>query len=126
MVRKFIEHEFLHQKADRTARRMLHDPQIYPNPEVFSPERFLEKDGKPAQRNPRACNFGFGRRICPGMQFTDITAWVAIAMTLSVFQISKAGDGDEKASAFSGHPQKFKCKIIPRSKSAEELILQSS
>jgi len=36
------------------------------------------------------------------MQFTDITVWVAIAMTLSVFQISKADDEDEKASAFSG------------------------
>jgi len=106
--------------------RMLHDPQIYPHPEVFSPERFLEKDGKPAQRNPRTCNFGFGRRICPGMQFTEVTVWLAIAMTLSVFQISKADGEDEKASIFAGHPQRFKCKISLRSTRAEELILQSS
>jgi len=62
MVRRFPKHESLHKNAENAARRVLHDPQIYPNPEVFSPERSLEKDSKPAQRNPRACNFGFGRR----------------------------------------------------------------
>ena len=36
------------------------------------------------------------------MQFTDITVWLVIAMTLSVFQVSKADDEDETASAFSG------------------------
>jgi hypothetical protein len=70
-------------------------------------------------------------------------------MTLSVFQISKTEEESEKASIFVGcvsincsnlsdrkfgtyflsvvsHPQKFKCEIGPRSKSAEDLILQSS
>jgi hypothetical protein len=82
-----------------------------------------------------------------GMQFTDITVWLAISMTLSVFQISKVDEESEKPSVFLGcvsivsnlsdsgstltfyllsHPQRFKCKISPRSKSAEELILQSS
>ena len=37
-----------------------------------------------------------------GMQFTDITVWLAIAMTLSVFQISKADEESEKASVFVG------------------------
>jgi len=37
-----------------------------------------------------------------GMQFTDITVWLAIAMTLSVFQISKVDEESEKASVFVG------------------------
>ena len=37
-----------------------------------------------------------------GMQFTEVTVWLAIAMTLSVFQISKADGEDEKASIFAG------------------------
>jgi hypothetical protein len=36
------------------------------------------------------------------MQFTDITVWLGIAMTLAVFQISKVDDETEKASAFAG------------------------
>jgi len=43
-------------------RYMLHDPAVYPNPELFSPERFLEIGDKPVERNPRTCVFGFGRR----------------------------------------------------------------
>ena len=35
---------------------------MYPNPELFSPERFLGSGDKPAERDPRACAFGFGRR----------------------------------------------------------------
>ena len=46
------------------------------------------------------------------MQFTDITVWVAIAMTLSVFQISKADDEDEEASAFSGCVFIVSCLVI--------------
>jgi len=116
--------------------QMLHDPQVYSHPDVFSPERFLEKDGKPSERNPRACVFGFGRRICPGLQFTDVTVWLGIAMTLSVFEISSvvedednadavSGTGSPKASVFTGRPQGFKCRLSPRSKRAEELILES-
>ena len=43
-------------------RHMLHNPTVYPIPELFSPERFLKTDDKPTERDPRTCFFGFGRR----------------------------------------------------------------
>lgn len=50
----------------RNDRHFLQDPNVYPNPEVFDPERFIAREGKPAQPDPYDFCFGFGRRICPG------------------------------------------------------------
>ncbi|KAI0267098.1 cytochrome P450 [Gloeopeniophorella convolvens] len=111
---------------------MLRDPSVYSNPEQFSPERFLETDGRSAEQDPKVCAFGFGRRICPGRQFADTVLWLTIATTLSVFRVSKVmKDGVEvtPSAQFMGNvirrPVDFECDIRPRSARAEELILQS-
>ena len=45
------------------SRSILHDPEVFNDPMVFRPERYL-KDGKlnPAVRDPDSAVFGFGRR----------------------------------------------------------------
>lgn len=56
---------------------ILHDPEAYPEPEKFKPERYLKKgaDGEwvwdSTVRDPRVACFGFGRRICPGRWLAD-------------------------------------------------------
>lgn len=49
-----------------TYRSMLHDPQVYPRPELFLPERFLDANGQMKKldksEDPGWVAFGFGRR----------------------------------------------------------------
>lgn len=44
-------------------RAILHDPETYPDPEEFRPERYM-KDGKidPEAKDPAIAAFGYGRR----------------------------------------------------------------
>ncbi|EMD33935.1 hypothetical protein CERSUDRAFT_107728 [Gelatoporia subvermispora B] len=111
---------------------ILHNPDDYPEPEAFKPERFM-KDGKfnPDIRDPHTAAFGFGRRICPGRHFSDATLFINIASILHVFHISPPvnGHGEPEypevniTSGLVTYPSAFSCIIKPRSALAEQLVL---
>jgi len=103
------------------------DPSIYPEPEAFKPERFINSDGSFRDDPLLSSAFGFGKRICPGRHIVDNTMFIFVASVLSVFRIEKApGDQGEYKYTSSGsvsRPELFSCSITPRDKRAEELII---
>ncbi|KAF3916720.1 hypothetical protein ABW20_dc0106636 [Dactylellina cionopaga] len=105
------------------------DPKTYTEPDLFKPERFL---GDTPELNPKKWVFGFGRRICPGQQLADASAWLTIAQSLAVFDIKKPIDPtsgleiEPIIGATPGtvtHPTPFQCNFVPRNEACRELLL---
>jgi cytochrome P450 len=118
---------------------LLHDPEMYPNPEQFMPERYLDRSLSGAWstrsdvRDPRNFCFGFGRRICPGVHIAEQSLFAMVANVLHTLSIgrSKNGNGDEivpQPNASSGvlsHAEPFDYTIRMRD-DAKELVQMCS
>ena len=69
-----------------TSRFILSDPETYPDPEVFNPERFLGDDQQP---DPREACFGWGRRVCSGVRLADSIIFTYVATALATLDVSR-------------------------------------
>ncbi|KAI0352615.1 CyP450 monooxygenase [Trametes cingulata] len=113
---------------------ILHDPEVYDDPDVFRPERFI-RDSKldDAIRDPASFVFGFGRRICPGRYFAQTSLFITIASMLHVFEIGLPVNEDgepipikyEQSHGLLSYPTDCRCSIKPRSARAEALIRET-
>ncbi|KAI0664172.1 cytochrome P450 [Cubamyces menziesii] len=101
---------------------IMQDPIMFPSPEDFRPERFLETD------DPRLQDFelpfGFGRRICVGMHLAQNSLFIAVARILWAFDVLPALDEAGQpiipdpwnfTDGFNSKPVSFPCRVKPRS-----------
>lgn len=65
---------------------VMYNPQNFPEPESFKPERFLA-DGK-FQKNPLVCPFSVGLRSCLGKRLAEIEYFTFAAQIIHKFKIS--------------------------------------
>lgn len=69
---------------------MLNDPELYPEPEKFNPDRYNNSDEE--MRKVLDLNFGFGRRACVGQNFAMGTIYSIILATLATCDVVPALD----------------------------------
>lgn len=100
---------------------IMKDPGLFPNPDVFNPERFLDTS------HPRLKDFdlpfGFGRRACPGIHLARNSTFIAAARLIWAFDISPAvgsqgeqimPDPDQTTDSSAVRPVEFDCCLVPR------------
>ncbi|EMD32705.1 hypothetical protein CERSUDRAFT_161182 [Gelatoporia subvermispora B] len=112
---------------------MLRDEKLYSDPEAFIPERFestIVDEATRKARDPRQWAFGFGRRRCPGVHLADSSTWLALVSIVATLDVTKVidmhGNTIEPEVKFDNFifrlPNKFACRIEPRSKYHEAII----
>ncbi|KAJ7217493.1 cytochrome P450 [Mycena haematopus] len=118
---------------------IFHDPDIFEEPEVFNPERFMQSTHgtRPGMDTDFRDNFSFraGRRICPGQYAARVTMQLTTMRLIWAFSFSYAIDPKTKRpigreldfydSAFIVMPYPFECKIQPRSSEQREIVMQA-
>ncbi|KIM86577.1 hypothetical protein PILCRDRAFT_308713 [Piloderma croceum F 1598] len=133
---------------------ILRNEALYPNPDVFYPDRFMEKVDQQTERrrDPRNYVFGFGRRYisnlnahsyaseiynmitrhCPGSHLIESSMWLLMVTMLATFDMSKSideyGHTIDPDVQFNDSvfriPSAFKCSLMPRSEQMVRLIRQ--
>ncbi|KAG8220189.1 cytochrome P450 [Butyriboletus roseoflavus] len=93
------------------------DPEVYPNPDKFDPQRWLNSDGQ-VRDDLKFPSFGFGRRICPGQHIANRSIFINAALLLWSFRITQDPKSpiDDKGfvDGVIAHPRPFDACFTPR------------
>ncbi|KAH7922532.1 cytochrome P450 [Leucogyrophana mollusca] len=93
------------------------DPDVYPNPERFDPQRWLDNDGK-IRDDIKFFTYGFGRRTCPGKHVANRSVFINTALILWAFRITEDPSQPIDTMAFSDtanmHAAPFSVQFEPR------------
>ncbi|KAN0101001.1 Cytochrome P450 [Tylopilus felleus] len=93
------------------------DPEAYPNPDKFDPQRWLNNDGR-VRDDLKYPSFGFGRRFCPGVHIANRSLFINGALLLWSFRITQDPNAPIDNTAFVdgviGRPKPFDACFTPR------------
>jgi cytochrome P450 len=95
-----------------------HDPELWDHPANFSPDRFLDNNGKLNLKNDVSLPFGAGKRVCVGENFARNTLFLVYTTILQNFNIrtpdGSVPDMSKRISGLITGPEDFWLKLDPR------------
>jgi len=106
-----------------------HDPVVYPDPDTFKPERWLDAEGQ-LRGYYFSTGFGWGHRACPGTPFAERSLWINVVLWLWTFDIGHApgytyvSDDSAFSTGFGTTPKPFPVDFKLRSAQHEMVVKQ--
>ncbi|PVH70571.1 cytochrome P450 [Cadophora sp. DSE1049] len=107
------------------------DPNDFPDPDMFKPERHLEENRRPYPNKTGHNAFGWGRRSCSGRYFAEQGLSMTIVRLMWAYDILPGLDENGKPVKLdmwaytdneNTQPLPFKARFIPRSEKIRNLI----
>ena len=97
--------------------RVHRNPEFFPEPYKFNPDRYLDKEGK-FVASPKVVPFGVGKRRCLGETLAKAELYMFFTAILSRFDLAKGSESDILTdSPIMGSvqsPQPYKIRFIAR------------
>ena len=91
------------------------NPNNFPEPEKFRPERFIDPQTGSFIRDDRVITFGIGKRKCPGQILARAESFLILATLVQNFRLQAAGHLDfGVVSGLSLAPQPFDVNFVVR------------
>ncbi len=98
------------------------DPELWPEPEAFRPERFLSADGSELVKPEHFIPFGIGQRMCLGNQLAEKELFLLFSSLLHAFDVRAASPADlpslRGVAAVTIKPVDFDVVFVPRTSAA--------
>ncbi|KXN88975.1 hypothetical protein AN958_06437 [Leucoagaricus sp. SymC.cos] len=96
---------------------MHRDPSVFPSPDAFLPERWLEcSQTELTNMNQHMMPFGTGTRVCGGQNLAQVVLRVALAGVVKNFTIAAPAETNERSmeikDSFVIFPAAMECKLI--------------
>lgn len=93
------------------------DPELFKDPEVFNPERFINANGQ-YEKSDHVHFFGFGKRRCVGEKLGRTEMFLFFSVLLQKFKFKKAHHDQvldfTPKPGLAFHPKPFEVIVEPR------------
>lgn len=101
------------------------DDEVWQDPEVFRPERWLEQPDAPM------FTYGLGYRMCAGSLLANRELYIVFIRMLNSFEIQKFDDidchpvsGNSDPTSLVAMPRRYKTRFVPRDTQALERAMK--